>query len=424
MRSAGTSDRSGHVGLALAGGGPEGAVYEIGVLRALDEALDGVDFNHLPIYVGVSAGAFVAANLANGITPAQNVRAIVKHEPGEHPFVPQTFFTPAVGEMVRRTLMTPALLLESVWDYLRNTADLTLIESMLHVSRALPVGVFDNEPIRLYLEKIYGMHGRTNDFRRLRARLVVVATELDSGVAVRFGEPGHDHVPISQAVQASSALPGIYPPVLIDGRHYVDGVLLKTVHASVALDAGARLVICVNPIVPVDTLRVEPAIARQRRLTDLGLPTVLSQTFRTLIHSRMTIGMKTYAERYPRRDLVLFEPQPSDYRMFFTNIFSFASRKELCEYAYRATLRDLRQRYDVLAPVFARHRIRLRQEVLLDRRRDLWAGVGLVGGTRRDSVDGRLPATEALDRALSSLEQYVAERDALAAWPPARARRH
>lgn len=423
MLRAGTPDRSGHVGLALAGGGPEGAVYEIGVLRALDEALDGVDFNRLPVYVGVSAGAFVSANLANGITPAQNVRAIVKHEPGEHPFVPQTFFTPALGEMLRRTLMTPQLLLESLWGYLRNADDLTLVESLLRVSRALPVGVFDNEPIRHYLEKIYGMHGRTNDFRQLATKLIVVATELDSGVAVRFGEPGHDHVPISRAVQASSALPGVYPPVLIDGRHMVDGVLLKTVHASVALEAGARLVICVNPIVPVDTLRAEPADVRHRRLNDLGLPTVLSQTFRTLIHSRMTVGMATYAGRYPKRNLVLFEPQPDDYRMFFTNIFSFASRRELCEYAYRATLRDLLKRYDVLGPVFAKHGIRLRKEVLLDKRRDLWEGVGLLGGTRRDTVDGRLPLTGALDRALSRLEHYVAEHDAPAAWPPVRARR-
>lgn len=423
MLSPGTPDRSGQVGLALAGGGPEGAVYEIGVLRALDEALDGVDFNRLPVYVGVSAGAFVSANLANGITPAQNVRAIVKHEPGEHPFVPQTFFTPAVREMVRRTLMTPGLLLESLWGYLRNSNDITLLESMLRVSRALPVGVFDNEPIREYLEKIYGMHGRTNDFRRLPSRLIVVATELDSGLAVRFGEPGRDHVPISRAVQASSALPGVYPPVLIDGRHFVDGVLLKTVHASVALEAGARLVICVNPIVPVDTLRDEREARRHRRLTELGLPTVLSQTFRTLIHSRMTVGMAAYAGRYPKRSLVLFEPQPNDYRMFFTNIFSFASRRELCEYAYRATLRDLLARYDALAPVFAKHGIRLRREVLVDRRRDLWRGVGLRGGTRRDTVDGTLPLTEALDHALSRLEHYVAEQDALATWPAARGRR-
>src|SRR5688572_28244049 len=90
------------VGLALAGGGPEGAIYEIGVLRALDEALEGVDFTNLHVYVGVSAGAFINANLANNINTAQMCRAIVSQEPCEHPFVPETFFSPAVGELWKR----------------------------------------------------------------------------------------------------------------------------------------------------------------------------------------------------------------------------------------------------------------------------------------------------------------------------------
>ena len=75
------------IGLALAGGGPQGAIWEIGALRALEEALEGVDLNQLHAYVGVSAGAFLAANLANDLNTAQMCRAIVKHEPGEHPFV-------------------------------------------------------------------------------------------------------------------------------------------------------------------------------------------------------------------------------------------------------------------------------------------------------------------------------------------------
>jgi predicted acylesterase/phospholipase RssA len=411
MLTSAVPDRSRRVGLALAGGGPEGAVYEIGVLRALDEAIDGLDFNNLPVYVGVSAGAFLAANLANGLTTAQNVRAIVKHEPGEHPFHPGTFFTPAIGEVIRRGMMTPALLFEALLDYVRHPSDLTLAESLLRLSRALPVGVFDNEPIRDYLERIYSLDGRTNDFRKLRRKLIVVATELDSGLAVRFGEPGADHVPISVAVQASTALPGLYPPVLIDGRHFVDGVLLKTLHASVALDAGARLVICVNPIVPVDTLHADEQRTRDRRLTDLGLPTVLSQTFRTLIHSRMTVGMAAYAPRFPRQDLVLFEPKSDDYRMFFTNIFSFSSRKAVCEYAYAATRRELLLRFDELAPIFARHGLRLREDVLLDAGRDLWSGVGLDGGDGRDRVRGELPVAQALDRALRSLELWLDRQD-------------
>jgi NTE family protein len=404
-------DRSSRVGLALAGGGPEGAVYEIGVLRALDEALDGVDFNRLPVYVGVSAGAFLAANLVNGITTAQSARAIVKHEPGEHPFHPQTFFTPACGELLRRTLMTPALIAEAIYSYLRHPDDQSVVESLMRLTRALPVGIFDNEPIRQYLERIYALPGRTDDFRQLRQKLIVVATELDSGRAVRFGEPGFDHVPVSRAVQASAALPGLYPPVLIEGRHYVDGVLLKTLHASVALEAGARLVVCVNPIVPVDTIHTEDAGARQRHLIDLGLPTVLSQTFRTLIHSRMTVGMAAYAPRFPKRDLVLVEPQPDDYGMFFTNIFRFSSRKAVCEYGYRATRRDLLARYDELAPVFGRHGVHLRRDVLLDTTRDLWAGVGLEAGLGRDGVPVGL-GLQALDRALASLDRWLdAEHD-------------
>ena len=52
------------------------------------------------IYVGVSAGAFLAANLVNGLSTAQMCRAIVKQEPGEHPFVHSgIFLTPASREL-------------------------------------------------------------------------------------------------------------------------------------------------------------------------------------------------------------------------------------------------------------------------------------------------------------------------------------
>ena len=70
-----------------------------------------------------------------------------------------------------------------------------------------------------------------------------------------FGSTGRDHVPISRAIQASSALPGLFPPVEIDGEHYVDGALNKTLHASVALDQGVGLLLCVNPLVPFDARR-------------------------------------------------------------------------------------------------------------------------------------------------------------------------
>jgi predicted acylesterase/phospholipase RssA len=394
------------IGLALAGGGPEGSIYEIGAVRALDEAIEGLDFNDFDIYVGVSAGAFITSCLANNLSTAQMCRAIVKPEPGEHPFVPENFLTPAVGEFLQSGAKMPKLFLEALWQMARHPADASLFEPMTRLGRALPVGIFKNQPIRNYLEKIFSMHGRTDDFRELRRKLVLVATDLDSGRPVRFGEPGLDHVPISAAVQASTALPGLYPPVLIEDRHYVDGVLLKTMHASVALEDGADLVLCVNPIVPVDTIRsVELGVMRRGQLVDRGLPTVLAQTFRTLVHSRMGAGLAAYETRFADKDVLVFEPRRDDYDMFFSNVFSFSNRKTVCEHAYRSIRRKLWRNRQRIEPVLERHGLRLRTEILEDQEDDLWKSVRL--NERRKPSTSHLK--DRLEKALAQVESIVAE---------------
>lgn len=400
------------IGIALAGGGPAGAVYEIGALRALDEAIDGLDVNALDVYVGVSAGAFVAANLVNQLSSAQMCRAIVKHEPGEHPFVPETFFTPALMEWTWRGLSVPRLAFEAVWDFLRNPRDLTLAESFTRLGHALPVGIFDNEPIRHYLRTIYTMKGRTDDFRELQHRLYIVAAELESGRSVVFGKPGRDHVPISRAVQASSALPGLYSPVDIDGHLYVDGVLNRTVHASVALDAGAKLLFCINPIVPVD-VSTDKAAGQyaEGELLRRGLPSVLSQTFRTLIHSRLEVGMKRYDKLYADADVILLEPDRDDYEIFFSNIFSFSERSAVCAHAYASTRSDLLNRYDVLAPILAQHGLKLRRDILEDSSRELWRGVGLDSSAAAELVRNgghRESSHQTLERLDSVLDRLQA----------------
>ncbi len=394
----------GVVGLALAGGGPAGSIYEIGAIRALDEALDGIDFNRIPIYVGVSAGAFISSCLANGLTTAQLCRAIVKPEPGEHPFVPETFLSPAFGHYARSSARIPGLLLGAIRDLVAHPINGSVSESLMRMSRALPVGLFDNRPIANYLHKIFTRPGRTDDFRQLTRKLFIVATDLDSGRAIRFGEPGLDHIPISTAVQASTALPGLYPPVEIDGRHYVDGVLLKTVHASVALDEGADLVICVNPIVPVDTISsVEHGFMRRGKLAERGLPAVLSQTFRTIIHSRMGIGLAAYEQKYVDSDVLVIEPRRDDYEMFFSNIFSFAKRKAVAEHAYRSTRIKLWRNRQRIGPILDRHGIALRTDVLENEDADLWRSVELHKPRR----PRRLPLTQRLDRALEQVEALV-----------------
>jgi len=204
-------------------------------------------------------------------------------------------------------------------------------------------------------------------------------------------------------VQASAALPGLYPPVEIEGRYYVDGALRRTLHASVAMEDGCDLVLGLNPLVPFDQgLAARRGKRANQSLVDGGLPTVLSQTFRTMLKSRMQVGLDKYQREYPASDLVLFEPGSDDAEMFFTNIFSYESRQHLTEHAYRATRADLVARKRELAPILARAGLKLREDVLADSSRTLMSGLELKR-PRRTSVTARLRhALDDLDVALST----------------------
>jgi predicted acylesterase/phospholipase RssA len=334
---------------------------------ALEEALEGVRANEMDVYVGVSAGSFLAAALANGISVSEIYGIFIEGDEAEGALTPELFMRPAFREYLERARSVPPLVAHSLLQYVRQPFTRGALESFAALGRAIPTGVFDNDTIHQYLQAVFTQPGRTNEFGGLRRRLYLVATDLDTGESVSFGRPGHDHVPISRAVQASSALPGLFPPVEIDGRFFVDGALRKTLHASEALDDGAKLVLCVNPLVPYDAgLAAEKGRARHRRLVEGGLPVVLSQTFRAIIHSRMAVGISKYRNLYRDADVVLFEPDADDSEVFFTNIFSYATRTRLCEHAYERTRRDLLRRRHELEPAFARHGVRLRLDVLKD----------------------------------------------------------
>ncbi len=361
------------IALALAGGGPLGAMYEIGVLMALDEALDGLDLNDMDIYVGVSAGSFITAALANQLTPADIYRMFIDNQNTavrSGALKPEVFLRPAFKEYFRRAKSVPALALNGVLRLLADPFGRTPIEAFASLFRAIPAGIFDNDAISQFLSETFSQSGRTNDFRDLKHKLYSVAVDLDTGKAVTFGAPGFDHVPISKAVQASAALPGLFPPVEIDGHYFVDGALKKTLNASLALEDGAELVLCVNPLVPFDAdaakRRASHGKAHMKKLVDGGLPAVLSQTFRTMIHSRMHVGLEKYVNKYKDASVVLFEPASDDAEMFFTNLFSYATRKQVCEHAYQRTRQDLLKRQFELEQVFEKFGIKMKIDVLRD----------------------------------------------------------
>jgi len=370
------------VALALAGGGPLGAIYEIGALCALDEALEGLDFTRLHHYVGVSAGGFIAAGLANGMSPRELCASFIENDDrASDVFDPSWLMVPAYGEFARRAIMFPGLAASALWRATLGRRSLS--QSLERLGPSLPTGIFSNELIDRRLALLFSRDGRTNDFRELKAQLTLVATNLDTGEAAPFGRPGWDHVPISKAVQASSALPGLFPPVEIDAHYFVDGALKKTMHASVALDDGIDLMLCLNPLVPFNSTESSAAkvmqggLPREKRniprIADGGLPAVLSQTFRSMIHSRMELGMKHYERAYPKTDIVLIEPDHRDPELYLANTFSYSQRRQLAEHAYQKTRAMLRSRRTSLGAKLARHGISLRAEVLDDPRRHLVA---------------------------------------------------
>jgi NTE family protein len=405
LHSARTRGSGGRIGLAIAGGGPIGGMYELGALRAMDEAMDGLDPTRLDCYVGVSSGAFLAAGLANRMSTAEICRIFITGTSDDAEFRPETFLRPNVAEYLHRAARLPQLYAEWGRRLMRNPRKaVRWSDLVMRFGGLVPTGLFDNAGVEVFLRDVFNRRGRSNDFRTLEADLFVVAVDLDSGEAVRFGEAGWDNVPISQAVQASSALPGLYPPVEINGRHFLDGALRRTMHASTVLERGIDLMIGINPLVPFDATRAGPQAdeAEQVGLASGGLPAVLSQTLRTLLQSRMQIGMEKYPHQFPNIDQLVFEPNASDSELFFTNLFSFSSRHRVCQLAYRNTLADLRLRADVLRPMLAAHGIRLRDEIIGDRHRSILDGL---------DVPPRMTETTArLRRALDDVDQVIAQR--------------
>ena len=354
------------VGLVLAGGGPLGAVYEIGALAAIEEAITGLDWNEADVYVGISAGGIIAAGLANGITPHEMCRMFIESDAGAgqtDQFNPELLLRPAWPELRKRASSLPRLIAGSLLHYARGKGGRSLAGSFERLKEALPTGILSGAGLQEFLARTFSRPGRSDDFRKLRQRLVLVATDLDSGEAICYGQPGYDDVPISRAAQASAAVPGMFPPVRIKGRHMIDGVLKKTLHASIALEHGAKLVFCLNPIVPYNAR----AALGPGKLSRGGLLAVLSQTLRAIIHSRVARGIESYALSHPDADILLFEPSQQDADMFFTNLFSTGDRRRLCENAYQRTREYLWNNRETIGKKLARHGMRLKTSVLRDK---------------------------------------------------------
>ena len=229
--------------LVLGGGGFTGGVYEIGALRALDLLSVNRTVNQFDVYVGTSAGSFVAALAANGVTPEEMMRVVNQQ-------VPTPFRDIDLGQLLRPNLggvrRARACALPwkavSVLRAARAAARPGVGHGLRARARRGPAGgLYSGSGLEPYMRTVLSDPDRTDDFRLLEPELYLAATDLDTCERIVFGANDWDDVPISTAVRASTALPMVYKPVRVRDRELIDGGIVSTTNLDIAVEAGREV---------------------------------------------------------------------------------------------------------------------------------------------------------------------------------------
>src|SRR6266581_1804292 len=310
--------------LALAGGGVIGGMYEVGVIAAIEERLNGA--RGFDIYVGCSAGSVVASLLANGVQASEIFRII--EEDREHPLnfrrgavYATNSFRHAAGRFGR--------LLWAVGKNAMTGMRQSVPDMLAAAERDLPAGFFSLTALEVYIRETFAAFGLKNSFAALDRELFIPAIDLDRAQRVVFGRDGLRDVPISEAVAASSAIPGFFEPYTLRGRDYVDGGVGFSGHADLAAEAGADVVIVVNPLVPNPDGGVVP-------LRNRGLYTIMEQAGRIYSQNLLQLGLSTLRVKHPRTEFHLIQPTRDDTPLFGPSMGFEASRAAL-RFGYEST---------------------------------------------------------------------------------------
>jgi NTE family protein len=350
--------------LVLGGGAITGGVYEVGALRALDLLTVNRTVNDFDVYVGTSVGSFVAALMANGVRPDEMMR-VADGQPSTS-FVDAglgNLMRPNIGGFAKSAVMMPLRAVQLVAGVVANLGQVSAMDVLFGLGDVLPSGVYTGASLERYMRKALEQPGRSNDFRQVGPELYLTGTDLDTSERVVFGSPDWDDVPISTAVRASTALPMMYAPTVVRDRHFVDGGVASTTNIDIAVDAGAKFIVVINPLVPYHNdfkskIRTLTG-TRTRHVSDMGLAAVGYQIFKMVLYQRLHEKSRQWEQRYPGVDIVLIEPEPNDELMFQTPIMSYASRVAIARHGFQSVTTKLAFGYPHFAEVCQRHGIEI-----------------------------------------------------------------
>ncbi len=350
--------------LVLGGGGFTGGVYEIGALRALDLLTVNRTVNDFDVYVGTSAGAFVAAMTANGIPPEEMIRGVDPRGSTSFPaFELGNLLRPNIAGFARSALTLPIRAAQLAAGVAQNLGHVSAMDLVLGVAEGLPAGAYTGAGTERYLRTVLDAPGRSDDFRDLSGELYIPATDLDTCERVVFGSAGWEDIPISTAVRASTALPMVYEPVTVRDRELVDGGIVSTTNVDIAVNAGAKFIVVVNPLVPyVNDFKTKVRTltgTRTRHVSDMGFPQIGYQAFKMVAYQRLHEMARQWEQRYPGVDIVLIEPEPDDELMFQTPIMNYSSRVEIARHGFQSVTTQLAFGYPRFLEICKRHGIEI-----------------------------------------------------------------
>ena len=424
-----TQPRGGKTALVLASGGLTGVAYEVGALRALDHILTNRTVNDFDIYVGTSAGAVVAASLASGMPPIMLAGLMAGTIPGFDRLSRLSLYRPNIGEAFGRLLGAPDLLRKAATDYWRFRGRVPLTEMIYAMAPLLPSGLFTNEGVVDYITSTFATAGLSDDFRDIPKELHIMAADIETDKRVDFSRATTPHIPVSRAVAASTAIPILFRPVEIEGRHYVDGGVKGQAAIDIAISRGATLIVIVNGLVPLDTAaiarRATVSEARQS-IFDLGMRAIANQVIRGMLHDSLIDHLKAVREKHPEVDFLLIEPSPDDEKMFFHEVMSFSAQMIVLQHGYETVVNGLHKTWPYLSRILPRHGIEITRKVVdskplevpvdeMERRGNM------VGRLFQTVLDRRTPDPEAAD-ITARITRHEAAEAAEASAKPARKR--
>jgi predicted acylesterase/phospholipase RssA len=326
----------GKTALCLSGGGLTGLYFELGALKCFEDCCAPGALRELDLYFGISAGAVAAGMLANGYGVTEFMGGIAGHRGGRIPPLDLNLLDASHLDVHGITAPLRQLLTiagNGLVGLLRGRLPFSL-ESLVFEYGDLVHAPFNTDGFESLLRQAFRAPGCSNDFRRLGRRLYIGATDQDLKEHVLFGDPPHDRVPISRAIQASMALNPVFAPTRIRGRYYADGAVTRTSNFVEAIHRGADLILALDPLVPWVPGRA--GSSRER-----GIFYNADQDIRTVSYTRFETTRNWVLRRHPEVSLYTFLPANNVRRILSVNPMDHRPFLRIWKGAYLGTLKRI-----------------------------------------------------------------------------------